>query len=72
MYGGICAVVLKIKVDDAGKVARAQVAGFVGGQEFVNSVTSVVDQWHFEKKDDSVSNCRIRQDVFLDVAYTYE
>lgn len=69
--GEIGAVVLKIKVDDAGKLVRAQVAGSVGVPEFVDSVTSVVYQWRFEKND-STSNCRMTRDNFLGIEYTYE
>lgn len=62
--GGVGSVVLKILVDEAGKVVRVQVAGSVGGQSFMDSVVEAARQWHLEKDASSQPSCRMSGEFF--------
>jgi TonB family protein len=72
VVGGVGAVVLKLLVDEAGKVTRVQVAGSVGGQAFTESVVDAARQWHAKKLDESPTDCGIAKEYFASVIFRYD
>ena len=69
--GGVGVVVLKLLTDDTGKVVRAQVAGSVGGQAFLDSVTAVASKWTFAAEDPTDAACPLPRETFTAVSFVY-
>lgn len=70
--GGIGAVVLKMRFDDAGRVQQFAVVTSAGGLEFEQSVTAVVPGWRLERSDaGAAATCRMARDYLMNVIYLY-
>jgi tetratricopeptide (TPR) repeat protein len=65
------AVVLRLRVDEGGRLVDSQVAAAVPGRSFREAVERVTPQWRIERAASSAPNCRYSPIVFFSATFEF-
>ncbi|MEZ5996119.1 MAG: energy transducer TonB [Hyphomonadaceae bacterium] len=65
------AVVVRLLIDESGRVFDSQVAASAPERGFRSAVEAVAPRWHIERSPDSQPNCRFRPIMFVPVKFYF-